>query len=202
MLFLSQQLFSIIYSSRRYRFAESPSFPLNLTVHSPLWILSPACSLNIFSPILESDCSFPISNSGVWPFSMCLAIANNTLCKRSSRHFLGRKIRGYHEKSYFCLNIYGTYYCENKCPTFIHKLECAKRNLIFKTHIPRSQILVCRCNIWGGVWSSSFSQAPQVILKVVGLLPLRNTAQSWRIRVGLADLSPLQSRHSLENLYN
>lgn len=95
-------------------------------------------------------------------------------CKRSSQHFLGRKIRGHHEKSYFYLNIYDTYFCENKCPISIHKLECAKRNLIFKTHIPRSQILVCRCDIWSGVWSCSFSQVPQVILKV-GACFLRET---------------------------
>ena len=51
----------------------------------------------------------------------------------------------------------------------IHKLECAKGNLIFKIHIPKSQILGCRCTIWGGVQLSSCSQVTLVILKVVGL---------------------------------
>lgn len=46
---------------------------------------------------------------------------------------------------------YEIFFCENKCSTSIHKLECAKGNLIFKIHIPKSQILGFRCTIWGGV---------------------------------------------------
>lgn len=75
-----------------------------------------------------------------------------------------------------------------------HKLECAKGILILiKMHIPRSQILGCQCNVWGGVWESSFSQ-----VKVVGLARFQKHQRKDETGVGLPYLSLLQSLHLLE----